>query len=178
MTVLVAYASAYGSTRSIARRLASRLAEDGVRAEARDVESVHDLEAYEAYVVGSAVHGQAWLEPARRFVDSNLGVLKRRPVWVFSVGMPGALRGPWKRLAPKEAPKLAESLPPAVEFHDHRLFSGVVARPQLPRAARLLFRLMGGRFGDFRDWAAVDAWADEIAHELARGGARHGVPEP
>ncbi len=28
--------------------------------------------------------------------------------------------------------------------------------------------------GDFRDWPAIDAWADEIAHELAPvAGSRH-----
>ncbi|MGQ4388657.1 hypothetical protein [Streptomyces sp. SAS_270] len=29
--------------------------------------------------------------------------------------------------------------------------------------AYIMFRLVGGRFGDYRDWAAIDAWASEIS---------------
>ncbi|MEU6378750.1 hypothetical protein [Streptomyces sp. NPDC046909] len=64
---------------------------------------------------------------------------------------------------------IARSLPGDLTYRDHRLFSGVVAPAQLPLAGRLLFRLMGGRFGDHRDWATIDGWADTIAAELAAG---------
>jgi menaquinone-dependent protoporphyrinogen oxidase len=42
---------------------------------------------------------------------------------------------------------------------------------------RLLFRLLGGQFGDFRDWPAIDRWADGIASRLSTGtltGGGHG----
>jgi menaquinone-dependent protoporphyrinogen oxidase len=29
-----------------------------------------------------------------------------------------------------------------------------------------MFRAMGGRYGDFRDWDVIDAWAAEIAQDL------------
>ncbi|MEU6379789.1 flavodoxin domain-containing protein [Streptomyces sp. NPDC046909] len=169
MDVLVGYATAHGSTREIAERLATRLSETGLKAEARAVETVDDADAYRAFVLGSAVHGQTWLDPARDFVRDNLDVLGSRPVWIFSVGMPAALRGPWKRLAPKEIPLIVERLPGDLSYRGHQLFSGVISRAQLPRAGRILFRLVGGRFGDYRDWAAIDGWASEIADELARG---------
>ncbi|MFI0508971.1 menaquinone-dependent protoporphyrinogen oxidase [Streptomyces canus] len=168
MDVLVGYATAQGSTRGVAERLAAGLAERGLTAEARPLESVDDADAYKAFVLGSAVHGQMWLEPARDFVRENLDVLGPRPVWIFSVGMPAALRGPWRRLAPKEVPVIEDRLPDGLRFREHRLFSGVVTRAQLPRTGRLMFRLVGGRFGDYRDWAAIDAWASEIAGALAR----------
>jgi menaquinone-dependent protoporphyrinogen oxidase len=169
MDVLVGYATAHGSTREIAERLAAELGEAGLKAEARAVESVDDADAYNAFVLGSAVHGQNWLDPAKEFVRDNLGVLAHRPVWIFSVGMPGALRGPWKRMADKEIPVIVGTLPGDLSYRDHRLFSGVVARAQFPLTGRLLFHLMGGRFGDYRDWDAIDAWAISIAAELARG---------
>jgi len=40
MTVLVAYASAHGSTRAVAERIASRLAEHGLEAECLSVDQV------------------------------------------------------------------------------------------------------------------------------------------
>ncbi|MET9730232.1 flavodoxin domain-containing protein [Streptomyces sp. NPDC006458] len=169
MDVLVGYATAHGSTREIAERLAAMLGRAGLTAEARAMEAVDDADAYGAFVLGSAVHRQTWLAPARDFVRDNLDVLRPRPVWIFSVGMPGALRGPWRRMADNEIPVIVESLPGGQSYRDHRLFSGVVARAQLSLTGRVLFRLMGGRFGDYRDWEVIDAWASVIAAELAHG---------
>ena len=168
MDVLFGYATAHGSTREIAERVAAGLTESGRRAEARDVRTVDDADAYAAFVLGSAVHGQTWLEPAKAFVSDNLDVLGSRPVWIFSVGMPAALRGPWKRLAPREVPVIAKSLPGDLPFRDHRLFSGVIAPAHLAPDGRIMFRLVGGRFGDYRDWNAVDGWTARIAEVLAR----------
>lgn len=159
--VLVAYASAHSSTRTIAERIGARLGAD-----VRSLDEVEDPEAYDAFVLGSAVHGQAWLPEATRFVRANGELLAGRPVWIFSVGMPGALRGPWKLLAGKEEPKVIGAVQAALRPRGHRLFSGVVSRDHFPPAGRLLFWLMGCRYGDYRDWAAVDAFADEIAGTL------------
>ncbi|MFK4104288.1 flavodoxin domain-containing protein [Streptomyces sp. NPDC019531] len=169
MDILVGYATAHGSTREIAERLATKLSEAGLKAEARSMEAVDDADAYNAFVLGSAVHGQTWLDPAKDFVRQNLDILGSRPVWIFSVGMPGALRGPWRRMADKEIPVIVESLPGDLSYRDHRLFSGVVVRDQLPVTGRILFHLLGGRFGDYRDWDAIDAWASGIADGMARG---------
>ncbi|MGW6316571.1 MULTISPECIES: flavodoxin domain-containing protein [unclassified Streptomyces] len=169
MNVLVGYATAHGSTREIAERLAAELSEAGLTAEARAMETVDDADAYGAFVLGSAVHGQTWLAEAKDFLGTNGDILGLRPVWIFSVGMPDALRGPWRRMAPKEIPVIVESLPGGLSYRGHRLFSGVVSRDQLPRTGRILFRLVGGRFGDYRDWDAIDAWASGIAEQLARG---------
>ncbi|GHF37520.1 flavodoxin domain-containing protein [Streptomyces griseosporeus] len=172
--VLVAYATAYGSTREIAERLAAHLSERGLAAEAKAVRDVHDVTAYRAFVVGSAVHRQAWLRPAKDFLRDNADAFATRPLWLFSVGMPAALRGPWRYLAPKESRVIVEDLPGTLPHHAHRMFSGVVTPAQLPRLGRLLFRLLGGRFGDYRDWNAIDAWAVEIAGTLL-GRSRRGV---
>ncbi|KES04325.1 flavodoxin [Streptomyces toyocaensis] len=169
MDVLVGYATVHGSTRTIAERTAAVLCRAGLTAEARPMADVGDAGAYRAFVLGSAVHGQSWLPPARDFLRDHLDVLVPRPVFLFSVGMPAALRGPWRRLAPKELPAIEEGLPRDLRSRSHRLFSGVVERDQLPRAGRVFFRLVGGRFGDFRDWEAVDLWAGGIAGELRSG---------
>ncbi|GAB2784221.1 flavodoxin domain-containing protein [Streptomyces chlorus] len=164
--VLVGYATVHGSTRTIAERIASVLSGAGLNAEARAMPEAEDADAYRAFVLGSAVHGQSWLPQAREFIRENLDVLAPRPVWIFSVGMPAALRGPWHRMAPKELPAIEEGLPPNLRYRGHPLFFGVVERNQLSRAGCLMFRLVGGRFGDFRDWEAVDSWTTAVAGEL------------
>lgn len=168
MNVLVGYATAHGSTRDIAEHIAARLGETGLKADARPLGEVDDADAYRAFVLGSAVHGMAWLEEAKDFLRVNGDLLQTWPVWLFSVGIPAALRGPWRRgAARKEEAAVAEDLPGRVPYRGHRLLSGVIRPGHLPLTGRVLFRLMGCRYGDFRDWPAIDAWADQVVRELA-----------
>jgi menaquinone-dependent protoporphyrinogen oxidase len=165
MRILVAYATANGSTRGVAERIANRLYDHGHAVAALGVHEVHDLSPYNAFVVGSAIHGQAWLPEADRFMNWHHDVLRDHPTWLFSVGMPEALAKSLRQWAGKEGPKVVE---PFTDIHAraNHLFTGVVAKEQLPRVSRVMFRLFGGRYGDFRDWDAIDAWADEIATAL------------
>lgn len=164
--VLVAYATVHGSTGSIAERIAARLAEQGADPTVRPVAEVTDPSGYDAYVVGSAVHDMAWLPPALAFVHAHAELLRRRGVWIFSVGMPGAMRGPWKALAAGEERQVAGELVDELRARGHRLFSGVIEPGHLTRGGRVRMRVMGLRYGDYRDWSAVDGWAREIGRDL------------
>ncbi|WP_137990789.1 flavodoxin domain-containing protein [Streptomyces vilmorinianum] len=167
--VLVAYAGVHGSTRSIAERIAARLEEQGVQADVRPVDAVDDLRAYDVFVVGSAVHDMAWLPEALTFVHRGAELLVRRGVWIFSVGMPAALRGPWKALVAKEEDHVVGGLIDELHPRGHRLFSGAIQPEHLSRTGRMKFQAMGLRYGDHRDWPAVDAWAREIGRDVAEG---------
>ena len=50
-----------------------------------------------------------------------------------------------------------------------RGFSGVVNKQHFPRASRVVLRLMGGRYGDFRESPEIDARATEISRCLLEG---------
>ena len=92
MTVLVTYASRYGSTAEIAERIAVTLIEEGVDARAQQITQVRDLAGIDAFVIGSAVYFGSWLKPATTFVERNREVLAGKPVWLFSSGpLPGAV---------------------------------------------------------------------------------------
>lgn len=167
MAVLVAYASAHGSTREIAERIAGRLSACGLEVDVLPVGEDADVTRYDAVVLGSAIHDQAWLPEAAAFVDRSVDELASRQVWLFSVGMPGALAGPWRDVAKKEEAVVVAGFRDAIGPREHRLFSGVVRREHLPRRGRLAFKALGGRYGDFRDWDEIDDWADGIGRELA-----------
>jgi hypothetical protein len=62
--VLVAYASARGSTRGIAERIAARLSDRGARVEVRSVDDVDDIVVYDTVIIASAVYSQSWLPNA------------------------------------------------------------------------------------------------------------------
>ncbi|WP_329500446.1 flavodoxin domain-containing protein [Kitasatospora herbaricolor] len=170
MTVLVGYASAHGSTREIAERIGSRLTESGVSADVRPLDDRTRAAGYSAFVLGSAVHNRRWLPEAAAYLERHRDTLAQGRVWAFSVGMPAALRGPWRRLASREGAIVLDALGPLPDLRGHRLFSGVVTREQLGWVGALALRLLGGRAGDYRDWDAIDAWAAEIAGEFRATG--------
>jgi menaquinone-dependent protoporphyrinogen oxidase len=172
MKVLVAHASAYGSTRGVAARLADRLRSHGLEVDLRPVDEVTALDDYEAVVVGSAIHSRAWLPQASAFVESNASALGRRAVWMFSVSSVGettSVFGPrmaaWMRRASPEPPQVTRWRP-VVAPRDHRNFAGVVERGHWGALGSLFIWLLRGSYGDHRDWADIDAWADTIAVEL------------
>ncbi|MEV0646421.1 flavodoxin domain-containing protein [Phytomonospora sp. NPDC050363] len=119
--VLVAYATLHGSTRDIAERIAAAMPNSGIRALPTD-----DVGEPCAYILGSAVYRGAWLPEALDFLEKHREKLARRPVWTFSVGMPGALARRARPLAMSEAPKIVEAFPSTIQLRDHHLFTGVV----------------------------------------------------
>jgi menaquinone-dependent protoporphyrinogen oxidase len=170
MVVLVGYASAHGSTEEIARRIAARLEDRGLAVDVLPATKIDQLSRYDGVVFGSAVHSHAWLPIAERQLRDHSVALARRPVWLFSVGMPDAVARPFRKLAMTEEKRIGDPLRELVRARDHRLFSGVVRADQLPALrSRVLFRMLGCHYGDFRDWARIDAWADQIAAELGAG---------
>ena len=85
-SVLVAYASKYGSTEAAARAIAARLGERGVKAVARPARDVRDLEGYSAVVLGTALYFFMWRGEAKRFCSHNRRALSSMPVALFGLG--------------------------------------------------------------------------------------------
>lgn len=169
MTVLVGYASEHGSTEGIARRIAARLRERGRTADVRPLSDAPGADGYEAVVLGSAVHGGAWLDEASGYVRANTDPLGRIPIWLFSVGLARVVGG-WFEKHSRDPEEIME-LCRGHDLRDHRLLAGALRPQHLPLPGRVFYRLIGGRYGDFRDWEEIDAWADTIAADLSAAGA-------
>lgn len=165
MRILVVYASADGSTAGIAHRIAHRLRERGHDASDQPVGSAESLHGVDAVVLGSAVHDRRWLDEATNFINTNRQAVRNRLFWTFSVGMPDALPKAVRKIARSEENAIINQLGD-LRPRGHRLFSGVVKPSQFPLASRIFLHLVGGRYGDFRDWPAIDGWALEIADQL------------
>lgn len=71
MKILVAYATRHGATAGIAERIASRLAADGIAAEAHPVADVADVALYDAVVLGGAAYMAHWLKDATAFAKRH-----------------------------------------------------------------------------------------------------------
>jgi menaquinone-dependent protoporphyrinogen oxidase len=174
MKVLVAYATRHGATAGIAERIASTLRDAHVTAEAHPTSEVTDVRAYDAVVIGGAAYLFHWLKDATRFAKRHRSALLERPVWLFSSGPLGtdlvddSGRDVLDVCRPKEFDELTALLQPRGE----QVFFGAWD-PDAPAAGvgeRMLRLMPASRAalpaGDFRDWAAIDAWAIEIAATL------------
>ena len=84
-------------------------------------------------------------------------------------------RGLLRHISWPDAKDLAD-LHRLVPVRGHRFLSGVLDPARLTPVERLLFRAVGGRYGDEAGRDDVDAWADEIARELRTARPRPGAP--
>lgn len=174
MPVLITYATCRGSTREVADRIASRLHANGFAVDCRPVDHVFSVESYSAVVLGSAVHDQDWLLDARKFLDVEAMGLQKMPTWTFSVGMAPAVGSKWVRdRAVRRESQTIEGfiLRKLPKVKDHHLFAGKDDGSETAAPLRRLWSCLGGRYGDFRDWNEIDAWADVIAKELKLEGS-------
>ncbi|WP_024805034.1 flavodoxin domain-containing protein [Nocardia sp. BMG51109] len=165
--IAVIFATAQGSTREIAQYIGDDLANRGAQVEVADVEHAPELSRFDAVVLGSAVHNMDYLPAAGEFVRHHHDALADRDVWMFSVGVSAALRGPIGRRIAQRVPERIAALRDSIGARDFHAFAGHYERTGVSLRARLRHRLLGGgRFGDLRDWAAIAAWTRTIAEAL------------
>jgi menaquinone-dependent protoporphyrinogen oxidase len=165
MRVLVVHASQFGATKGIAERLTAVLCRAGIAASTYPVTGLAALDGVDAVVLGSAVHGGHWLDDATRFVYRHQVALKGMPVWLFSSGPVGDRAVRAKQPEPKEVGAFRVMLSP----RDHRVFAGAYDRETADFSHMGLGEKLAGRLmpeGDWRDWDAIDAYAEEIARAL------------
>jgi menaquinone-dependent protoporphyrinogen oxidase len=178
MKILVAYASKHGATRGIAERIAQTLERAGLDVTLSPAESTGPVADYDAFVIGSAAYMGGWMGEATSFVRRNRDVLALRPVWLFSSGPIGTelvdAKGRDQLVAsrPKEFEEFARTIQP----RDEQVFFGAydpdakavgVAEGLMARFMRVMPAVRNALpSGDFRDWPAIEAWAEGITREL------------
>lgn len=160
LSVLVGYATKYGSTQEVAEAIATTLHEDGLTVAVRPLRDIKSLEGYDAVVIGAALYMYHWHKDAQRFLSRYRKELSARPVAVFALG-------------PVRDPRNEE------EWQNSRdQLQGALA--EVPWLTPIAVQLFGGRFDpqllsfpmnkfaasepatDIRDWEAINAWADSL----------------
>jgi menaquinone-dependent protoporphyrinogen oxidase len=169
--ILVAYATRLGATRDIARRIGDVLRAAGHEVTVQSVDDPVDVTAFDGAVVGSGVFAGHWHRPAIEFVRRHGRELAARPTWLFSSGPVGSIA---LDHAPKD-PADVDDLANLVHAHGHRVFFGALDRSVVEASDLSRFeKIIARRFvpeGDWRDWAAIESWAEGIAAQLPRAGA-------
>jgi menaquinone-dependent protoporphyrinogen oxidase len=107
-----------------------------------------------------------WHGAAKTWVESNAAALKKMPVAFFTCGMTMTDSSKAEEVRAYTDPILAAT---GIKPVDIGLFAGWYQPEKFGFAERTILKLMKTPRGDFRDWAAIDAWTEKI-------GATMGLP--
>ncbi len=167
--ILVAYASATGSTGGTAEIIGRLLAGKGAYVEVHPVQAVKNLEGFDAVVIGSAIHGGKWMPEATAFLQANQEQLGKIPTAFFLVCLTLVNdTEETKKTAAQFLQAERALVNPVVEGR----FAGAVLLNRLPFFMRLPFRIglvsmgKGWNGGDYRNYDAIRAWANSLASLL------------
>ncbi len=160
MKVLVTTASRHGSTSEIGARIGDQLHGAGLDTVFVDAEDVERILDYDAVVIGSGIYAGAWLKPARLLIERNAADFLERPVWLFSSGPVGDIKG-----SPVNEDLIADLMERS-GAEGHMMFNGKLDKSDLSLPERAIVGVLKVPEGDFRDWEAIDGWAAEIAGHL------------
>ncbi len=165
--VLVAYGSKYGATAAIAERVGQELEQAGLAVDVLPAETVSDLGAYGAVVLGGGLYAGHWHKAAASFLRGNEATLSTLPVWLFSSGPTGA-GDPVALLQGFTFPTDLKAMADRIHARDKAVFGGAIDEARLSFLDRLIIKGVKAPTGDFRNWPAIEVWSKSIATGLSR----------
>ncbi len=163
-SILVAYATSYGSTQEVAQSVAEMLRGRGLEIEVQPAKKVKALTGYRAVVLGAPLYMFRWHPDALHFLARHRAVLAWLPTAIFALGpfhnKEDELRSAREQLD-KELAKFPWLKPAAIE-----VFAGRFDPDKLRFPYSLIGPLKKMPASDERDWEAIRTWAREIAEVL------------
>jgi menaquinone-dependent protoporphyrinogen oxidase len=161
-SVLVAYATRYGSTQQVAEIVADALRQSGHQVDLQPMREITSLDRYDAIVLGAAIYNAKWHADAHEFLAQYQEILKQRPVAIFSLGPttrnPAAKKRSLSQLD-KDLDKYAWLKPVALEMFVGRYD---LSKLGLGAVGRLI------SLSDQSDPNVVRAWANALPAQLER----------
>jgi menaquinone-dependent protoporphyrinogen oxidase len=158
--ILVVYGTKSGCTAGVAERVGKALAGRGAAVDVVPAQKAGSPADYGAVVVGSGVRMSRWHEPVRTWVGDHACTLKSKPLAFYTVGLRLVDPGKAEEVRAYTDPLVRQT---GVRPIDLGLFAGWNVPKRFSLIERLLLKTMKAPEGDFRDWAAIDAWAAKIA---------------
>lgn len=162
-TILVAYATRYGSTAEVAEVVGDELRKGGARVDVRPVDEVQDLSSYGAVMVGSPIYMGKWLPEAQVFVERHQSLLRDIPVVYFAVGLTAISKTSDDS---KRAEASMDQVRMLVTPADVGVFPGKLESDCLSPTDRTIVKLIKAGSGDFRDWEIIRAWAQDVLSKI------------
>ena len=163
-TILITYASRYGSTQEVAEKIAVTLSESGLTVDVQPARQVKTLQGYRAIVLGTPLYIGSWLKDAHRFLKRHQAALEKLPVAIFSLG-PTHGEDPIPTVRPQMDKELAKY--PWLKPVSTELFGGQYDPDKLRFPDTLLGKVPASPLyeapaSDLRDWDAIRNWAQSL----------------
>jgi menaquinone-dependent protoporphyrinogen oxidase len=163
-TIMVGYATRYGSTAEIADIIAEELRALGYIVDCVPLQKARSgPEGYDAAVLGSPLYMGKWLAEAREYVSRERVALGKIPVAVFSVGYTFRDQSPPVIQAGCDA---LSDVTGFIPVRDHAFFTGKVDMEKVSAADRAILSLAKVTPGDFRNEDMVRAYARRLPQIL------------
>jgi menaquinone-dependent protoporphyrinogen oxidase len=163
-SILVGYATRYGSTQEVAEAIAATLRERGLAVDIGPMRDVRTLDQYHAVVLGAPLYMFHWHKDALHFLARHRVALTQRPVAIFALGPFHAdekeFQGAREQLD-KELAQFPWLAPRAIA-----IFGGKFDPEKLSFPHNLLPALKNMPASDVRDWTAIRAWASDLAAQF------------
>ncbi len=160
-SVLVAYATRYGSTQEVAEAVAATLRERGLAVDFSPMRDVRTLDQYRAVVLGAPLYMFHWHKDALHFLARHREALTQKPVAIFALGPFHAEEKEYREAREqldKELAKFSWLTPRAVA-----IFGGKFDPQKLTFPHNMLPALKNMPASDARDWTAIRTWASDLA---------------
>ncbi|HEU5370368.1 MAG TPA: flavodoxin domain-containing protein, partial [Ktedonobacterales bacterium] len=164
-SVLVTYATRYGSTQEVAEAIAKTLGDSGLTVDFQPMRNVRGLDQYGAVVLGAPLYMFHWHKDAIHFLARHREALATRPVAIFALG---PLHDDEKEFhdvreqLDKELAAFSWLTPKAIE-----IVGGKFDPEKLTFPHNLIPALKHMPASDIRDWTKIRGWAERLAHEFA-----------
>lgn len=162
MTVLVGYATRYGSTKEVAEAIAETLRENGLQVDLRPVNDVRDAGSYDAAILGAALYMSKLHKEMKSFLARNKDTLENKPIAFFALGPIENEEKQWTDARTQLDKELAEYdwlKPVSVEI------LGGSFDPEKLRWPLNVFSRKAPK-ADSRNWDTIRAWARDVAEKL------------
>ena len=162
-SILVAYATKYGSTKEIAEAMADAMRKHELEVTAQPARQVRSLEGFDAVVLGAPLFMYKWHKDARRFLSKHHKALKSLPVAVFAAGP--SFNGDEKEwLGAREQFDKELALFPWLDPIAKEVFGGKFDPTLLGFPFNKTLKDIPA--ADLRDWDAIAKWGEELAKKL------------
>lgn len=164
-SILVTYATRYGSTQEVAGAIAATLRERGLEVDLQPMRKVQTLAGFRAIVMGAPLYIGRWHKDARKFLSQYQEAFTQRPVAIFTLGPAQSKDKDWGPVHAQLDQELARYpwlTPVALE-----LFGGKYDPAKLNFLDKLLASFPASPLyqmpaSDLRDWTAIRTWANNL----------------
>jgi menaquinone-dependent protoporphyrinogen oxidase len=163
-SILVAYATRYGSTQEVAESVAATLRERGLAVDIQPMRAVRTIDQYRAIVLGAPLYMMHWHKDALHFLARHREALTARPVAIFALGPFHAEEKEFQEVRKQLDQELAKF--PWLTPRAIAIFGGKFDPQKLTFPHNLVPALKNMPASDIRDWTAIRAWANDLVAQF------------